>query len=224
MAWRLAKSLEVLRRQINEKSPNRSKISDGTIGDPAHSARTSDHNPNSKGIVCALDITHDPSRGVDSEKLAQGLIQSRDPRIKYIISNGRIVSGKDGPKPWVSRKYTGKNPHDKHVHISVSSNVDSVALWKNILVEEDETTFPPAQINLPVISKGVKGRSVERLQALLNLHGADLTEDSDFGDKTLKAVKDFQKRSGLKVDGVVGPYTWEALEQNPKKNQQEKNT
>lgn len=211
MTWRLAKSLEVLRNQINVESPNRSKISDGTIGDPAHSSRTSDHNPNSRRIVCALDITHDPAHGVDSEKLAQDLIQSRDPRIKYIISNGRITSGKDGPKPWVSRKYTGKNPHNKHVHISVSGNVDSTAPWSEISIGGPVARLPPFQEDDPVLSKGVKGHPVAKLQELLNGNGASLTIDSDFGDKTLKAVKDFQKRSKLKIDGIVGPYTWEVL-------------
>ena len=62
MAWRLARSLETLRAQINALSPNRSKASDGTIGDAAHSARTSDHNPDGGGVVRALDLTHDVGR------------------------------------------------------------------------------------------------------------------------------------------------------------------
>ena len=33
MGWRLAKSLEGLRAQINAAAPNRSKIADGAIGD-----------------------------------------------------------------------------------------------------------------------------------------------------------------------------------------------
>lgn len=45
MAWRLAKSLVQLREQINALSPNRSKVSDGTIGNAAHSARTSNQAP-----------------------------------------------------------------------------------------------------------------------------------------------------------------------------------
>jgi hypothetical protein len=127
--WRLAKSLEKLRSQVNETWPRRSKASDGTIGDPAHASRTSDHNPNAAGVVCALDITHDPKNGVDAGKLADTLKLSRDPRIKYIISNRRIwnpVISKD----W--RPYTGSNPHSKHVHISVVSDkklYDAVTPW-----------------------------------------------------------------------------------------------
>lgn len=128
MSWRVAKSLDKLRSQVNAARPNRSKLSDGTIGDAKHASRSSDHNPWIKdgplGVVSALDITHDPNGGVDSYKLAEALVQSRDDRIKYIISNGRIISGTDGPQPWVWRKYTGSNAHTKHVHISVKSSKD----------------------------------------------------------------------------------------------------
>lgn len=125
MTWRVAKSLETLRQQINNAWPNRDKSSDGTIGDAAHTSRASDHNPHvrdgSMGVVTALDITHDPKNGVDSGAIAASLVQSRDTRIKYIISNSRIISGTDGPSPWVWRKYTGANPHTRHVHISVKA-------------------------------------------------------------------------------------------------------
>lgn len=116
---RLAKSLDVLRAQVNARWPDRNKGSDGWIGDTAHSARKSDHNPNSAGVVQALDITHDPRGGPDAGKLAEMLRLSRDPRIKYLISNQRICSGAGGQSPWSWRPYSGSNPHTKHVHISV---------------------------------------------------------------------------------------------------------
>ena len=121
MSWRLAKSLEQLRSQVNQKFPNRSKLSDGTIGDAAHASRDSDHNPwvkdGAMGVVTALDLTHDPKNGCDGTELAQALVQSQDPRIKYLIWNRQIVSSV--VKPWVWRPYRGSNPHTKHVHISV---------------------------------------------------------------------------------------------------------
>lgn len=49
------------------------------------------------------------------------------------------------------------------------------------------------------------------LQMLLNARGAKLEIDGDFGSKTEAAVKNFQKRHRLKVDGIVGPQTWAKL-------------
>lgn len=117
MSWRLAKSLTVLRGQVDDLAPERSKSNDGTIGDDRHSATSSDHNPNSAGVVCAIDFTHDPSGGFDSYKFAEMLRQTRDPRVQYVISNGRIWNADVSPYLW--RAYTGANKHDRHVHISV---------------------------------------------------------------------------------------------------------
>lgn len=211
MAWRVAKSLLKLREQINEMSPDRSKISDGTIGDPSHSSRTSDHNPDPGRVVRALDITHDPARGVDGWALASALIASRDPRIKYIISNRKIASGAAGPSPWKWRKYSGNNPHTFHMHLSVvaDARADDMTEWRLRPLTAEEVPVQPPQN--PLLVHGSKGASVIRLQALLNKHGAKLKLDGDFGPKTLKAVRAFQAKNKLWVDGKVGPYTWGAL-------------
>jgi hypothetical protein len=105
-----------LRNQLDARWPTRAKP-DGTIGDLAHKARKSDHNPNHRGVVCAIDITHDPENGCDAGKLAESLRLSRDPRIKYVIWNSRIFSSL--VKPWEWREYAGA-PHKEHVHISVN--------------------------------------------------------------------------------------------------------
>jgi hypothetical protein len=118
MTWRLAKSLEVLRKEINALYPKRTKTSDGTIGDSKHASRHSDHNPWVRdaglGVVTAIDITHDPKNGVDCNKLAEAL--KLDPRVKYTIWNRRIHDEAISPA-W--RRYTGKNGHTVHMHISV---------------------------------------------------------------------------------------------------------
>lgn len=213
MAWRLARSLDVLRARVNELSPNRSKISDGTIGDAAHSARTSDHNPDAQGRVCGMDLTHDPAHGIDSEVLANALLASRDPRVKYVISNRKIASGAAGPQPWVWRPYPGKNPHNHHVHISVTqAGADDKSPWEfELKVKPREATRPVSKPEFPVLVLGNKGPDVERLQKLLIDRGAKIVADSDFGPKTANAVKAFQKATGLVQDGRVGPATWDAL-------------
>lgn len=139
MAWRIAESLETLRKQLNAMFPNRSKVSDGGIGDAAHASRSSDHNPWVKdghiGVVTARDFTNDPKNGLASEELAQRLIHWKDPRIKYIISNRKIYSSyASGGKPaWAARPYNGANAHDHHVHVSVQPNkilYDDTRPWK----------------------------------------------------------------------------------------------
>ena len=52
---------------------------------------------------------------------------------------------------------------------------------------------------------------VRWLQFWLRLWGYDLVIDGSFGDKTAAAVRDVQKRRGLKVDGVAGEKTRAAL-------------
>lgn len=68
------------------------------------------------------------------------------------------------------------------------------------------TDIPPETLR-----KGMIGASVLWLQTNLNKVGFHLDEDGDFGNNTLNAVKEFQKRMGLAVDGVVGPATKEVL-------------
>lgn len=61
------------------------------------------------------------------------------------------------------------------------------------------------------ISKGDKGKTVEFLQQRLWLHGFIVNADGDFGHMTEEAVEQFQAAHHLKVDGVVGDKTWDAL-------------
>lgn len=213
MTWRLAKSLEILRSQVNAKYPTRSRNSDGSIGDVSHSARTSDHNPDDSGVVRAIDITHDPASGFDSYKFADLLLKKQDKRIKYIISNRRIGSGPAGPQPGVWRQYTGKNAHNHHCHISVVADGrgDDTSQWDidgNLMPAPDAKPYvaPP-----PTLRKGAKGEDVEKLQGRLKAFGAELNIDGDFGEKTANAVLLFQTMNDLPRDSIVGPMTWKAL-------------
>ena len=138
VSWRVARSLLVLRRQIDGRAPRRDKVHDGTIGDAAHATRNSDHNPwvmdGSIGVVTAMDITHDPANGCDAGLLAAAIRASRDRRVKYVIWNRQIANASPiGNAPaWTWRPYTGANPHSKHVHISVrpeAATRDSEGEW-----------------------------------------------------------------------------------------------
>ena len=118
----LSKAAETFREQVNECFPNRKRTSDGWIGDARHSARVSQHNPNERGEVCAIDID---ARLSDQEGISFDLADQirqaakKDKRILYVIHAGKIASARS---LWKFRKYTGINPHHKHIHISFKPN------------------------------------------------------------------------------------------------------
>ena len=58
---------------------------------------------------------------------------------------------------------------------------------------------------------GSTGSAVSKLQTILNQHGYGLAVDGIFGEKTRAAVRDYQKRYNLKLDGIAGPETWGSL-------------
>ena len=206
--WRLANNLITLRDQFDALAPERDTSSDGTIGDAAHAARASDHNPNSDGVVAALDITHDPAHGVDTYQIAEQLRLSKDDRIKYVISNRRIFGDveyarRNGVEPWTWSRYNGSNPHDHHMHVSVDiADRGSQDPWPIKLTAPTGGVTPKN----PTLRRGAKGERVAFLQNLLAVN-----RDGVFGPSTERAVRNFQAGHGLVVDGAVGPYTWEAL-------------
>lgn len=61
---------------------------------------------------------------------------------------------------------------------------------------------------LPVLKSGNSGAMVKVLQSSLNDHGAKLKVDGKFGKGTQDALRAFQKKNKLGVDGVAGPATW----------------
>lgn len=65
---------------------------------------------------------------------------------------------------------------------------------------------------MKLLKKGDKGPNVKKLQEKLNKFGSKLKVDGDFGTNTDKAVRDFQKKMKLKVDGKVGDKTHAVLD------------
>lgn len=66
--------------------------------------------------------------------------------------------------------------------------------------------------SLPVLRLDDEGSEVRRLQELLAADGLYTgPADGIFGLQTEQAVRQFQEKMGLFVDGVVGPTTWRSL-------------
>ena len=183
MGWptnpRPAKCLLTLLDQVDHKYPGRAKGSDGMIGDAAHQAEgsASDHNPwlndsQGRGVVTAIDITHDPAHGLVIAHLAHALAKSHDNRIKYIITNRRILDSRQEFHPWEWMPYFGDDPHTGHLHLSVVTNqsrYDDTRPWTAL-----EDWFDMANKHdleaviremLPDITKAVKKGVAEQLNA-----------------------------------------------------------
>lgn len=221
MQWRLAKSLEKIRSQVDAAHPNRSKASDGTLGDSAHARRSSDHNPwvkdkNGIGVVTAIDITNDPAHGFDVAALVKSIVASKDPRVKYIIHNRQIWRSYDKPgiPRWTPARYTGSNPHTSHAHISVlpaPAQYDNGNAWRI-----KRTSSPPKSIKWQKrsdqkpgnrhLTLGCVGNDVGFVQRFLGI-----TEDDKYGHNTSREVGAYQKMRGLPITGNVGKPTWDSM-------------
>ncbi|GGM88317.1 hypothetical protein ACFFX1_15230 [Dactylosporangium sucinum] len=146
MAWRPANSLPVLHRQLQQGSraapPATSWSEWGLIGDAAHDP-TSDHSPHDfpgwgYDIVTAADFPNRPDLGLDAHQVLDDLRRSRDPRVKYAISNGQMYSSYavKGYSAWTWRPYNPRNGdrHFTHGHLSVVGDprADGTQPWQTI--------------------------------------------------------------------------------------------
>jgi hypothetical protein len=117
--------------------------------------------------VDAIDVPHAPSRGADMAVLTEALRQSRDPRVKLVIFNGRIFSSYDHADgdPYTWRPYSGEDDHSKHAHIErTDSRRDDLRPWT---IGIDMASF------LAPFSVGDSGDHVKFVQyALYDLHEA----------------------------------------------------
>lgn len=177
MSWRRAYSLVILGNEIHSISPQ-TTIYD--IGDSAHQAEASDHNPNSAGVVCAIDVM--AGYGLDLEALANSIRLSSHPDLKYVIYNRRIASRKYGFE-W--RAYPGSNPHTDHIHVSVGVGSDG----KSVPPYDDTNSWNIGLGGTLLCSYGQSGPIVMALQTLLFGLGFDPGPiDGKYGDKTKLAL------------------------------------
>jgi len=115
-------------RQATALAPLRKKASDGLLPSIAHLKQSPDSDHNT-GL--AVDLTHDPKSGIDCTDIFQRL--KEDDRVDYLIFNGKIWSRKYAKQG--DRKYAGKNPHTKHLHVSIkpefAGDTSPWFWWKN---------------------------------------------------------------------------------------------
>jgi peptidoglycan hydrolase-like protein with peptidoglycan-binding domain len=77
--------------------------------------------------------------------------------------------------------------------------------WRNI----DEF----AEFDEPVLREGSTGLPVRRAQSRLSAAGFDTGGvDGVFGPRTEAGVRALQQATGIVVDGIVGPQTWQQID------------
>lgn len=62
-----------------------------------------------------------------------------------------------------------------------------------------------------ILERSMKGPDVAEIQRALNSLGYELKVDGKFGSETEGAVRCFQQKSGIAVDGILGPRTLTAI-------------
>lgn len=72
----------------------------------------------------------------------------------------------------------------------------------------DARTWP---VLVVTVRRGNTGHAVRGVQRQLNKYGYKLTVGGVFGEATDATVRDFQRKNGLYVDGIVGQNTWRTL-------------
>lgn len=219
MSWHLAPSLVRLRAEIDARWPNRDRTSDGTIGDAAHAASVSDHNPNSRNSVNAFDIDNN---GIDAYFVVGQCI--KHPATNYVIYNRQIWSRSHGFVPYA---YTGDSPHTEHIHESILQSVaaeNSTVGWNISSGGSSPAPSPspsPSPTSYPaypgLLQRGSHSAAVGTLQRRLLQRGYALAGgvDNDFGPATEAAVRKFQAFAQITQDGIVGPTTWGKLWELP---------
>lgn len=94
---------------------------------------------------------------------------------------------------------------------SSSRSFKSIAASNGYKVSGGESSIPVTK-STSILKRGSKGSAVKTLQKKLTSLGYNTKGiDGSFGPNTEKAVRLFQKKHHLTVDGIVGPATKKAL-------------
>jgi hypothetical protein len=219
----LAANLAVLRQGIYRRWPNHQKRFDGWIGDVRHQRRKSDHNPDSRGVVHAIDVD---VNGIDPHALVRVAI--RHPTTQYVIFNRTIWSRTHSFQP---RRYTGTDPHTGHVHISGrhgSAYENNRSPWGLAQgpVPAAKAAPPAARTTAHRPVPAQPGKPGSRALRLTRppMHGYDVlfvqrfigakqcgVADGFYGPHTEAGVRWYQHMRGLKATGICDATTFRQM-------------
>lgn len=173
-------------------------------------------NAESAGLATHGDGTHASKRGSWTN-----LHVCRETAMTAVLTeNGFMTSDIDFPGVF------GRNKDEYHQRIA-EVHAKSICEFFGIKFDENqansvkhvehETKTKGAMVQL-LLNEGDRGADVRELQKKLKARGFyDGNIDGIYGGKTESAVREFQRKYGLQVDGIAGPKTLgklEALESN----------
>lgn len=101
-------------------------------------------------------------------------------------------------------RWGGTYTRPDEMHFEIVGTTTKVAEAARLLTNAQASTPTTT-----VLQQGSTGERVERLQRVLNAWypALNLVEDGIYGAATEAAVREFQRRAGLQVDGIAGPQT-----------------
>jgi peptidoglycan hydrolase-like protein with peptidoglycan-binding domain len=212
--WYLNEFLTSWRNAVSKRYPLRTKASDGSIGNLAHQATVSEHNPDPDGSVDAWDcdlnlLGSKTATGSAAEVRAmKELIAEfqKQPQAQLWIFQRHIANRDIGN--WKVRAYNGRSPHDEHCHFQSRPTQERKPYAGDLdkVVPAINQKPSAAKLGSRVLKKGMTGADVAYIQRWLGLD-----DDGDFGDKTEAKVKAYQRMRGITADGIVGPATWKQI-------------
>jgi len=151
---------------------------------------------------------------VDNDSNDGNHIFSDDGKPKLVFKN---VTGDDGFVLASHRSHRSHSSHQSHrSHYSSSgggrSSISNKEALKNVENNNELTPIvkgvSASSLGGRVLKLGMKGKDVEELKNILIKKGYKTIESNNEFDKKLElAIIDFQVKSGVEADGVVGPMT-----------------
>ena len=167
-------------------------------------------------IECASDISHpyavnDKVYAALLELVTDICRRNGIRRLVWSESKADRIGHRNGCNMTVHRDYANKACPGEYLYSRMGAIAAEVNKRLGQGPEQDQTPVVMVGVRAEQLQLGSEGEIVRALQMLLNGRGFPCTADGIFGKKTLAAVRAFQARKGLTVDGIVGSATWGKL-------------